>query len=145
MKNRQIWTKFVTATAALTLGGAAAYAQSTIGDPTPVQGNGVTQAAANAQMNAALEAQAKCAKDKKCAASNEKRDADVRVVNALITQYRACKRRAADIASSPAQKDALRKACVAEYDPKFAKHCVGGASTIAICTRYRSRGTVEGR
>jgi hypothetical protein len=144
VRNRHL-RSMIAAAAIMTIGVAAGYAQSTIGDPTPVQGNGVTQAAANAQMNAALEAQAKCAKDKKCAASAEKSEADVRVVNTLITQYRACRRRAADVASSPAQKDALRKACVDEYNPKFARSCVGGANSISICMRYRSRGTIEGR
>jgi hypothetical protein len=131
--------------AAALLSGAAAglHAQSTINDPTPVQGNGVTGAAANAQMNAALNGHAKCAKTKKCAAANAKTTAQTQNVNTLITQYRACRRRAADVSSNPAQKAALRKACVKEYDPKFAKSCVGAANSIAICARYRTRRTID--
>jgi hypothetical protein len=129
--------------ALLAAGSAGLHAQSTINDPTPVQGNGVTGAAANAQMNSALDGHAKCAKNKSCAATNAKGEAQVRNVNALIKEYGACRRRAADVASSPVQKDALRKACVREYDPKFAKSCVGSANSIAICSRYRNRGTID--
>jgi hypothetical protein len=131
------------AAALLASASAGLYAQSTIGDPTPVLGNGVTGAAANAQMNSALGAHAKCAKNKSCAAANAKSEAQQRNVNTLITQYHGCRRRAADVASSPAQRDALRMGCVREYDPKFAKSCVGAANSIAICERYRSRGTIE--
>jgi uncharacterized protein (DUF1800 family) len=130
-------------TAMFFLPAVAVHAQSTIGDPTPVLGNGVTGAAANAQMNSALDAHAKCAKTKSCAKQSAKSEQQKNTVNALIKEYRGCRRKAADIADSPAQKDALRDACVQQYNPKFAKSCVGGASTIAICMRYRSRGTIE--
>jgi hypothetical protein len=143
------WAYRIRLMMAVTLAGlgfaAPGHAQSTIGDPTPVLGNGVTQSAANAQMNAALAAQVKCAKDKNCAALNAKREAEARAVNALITEYYGCRRRAGDAAGNPAQKAALRKACVDQYNPKFAQSCVGGANTIAICTRYRSRGSIERR
>jgi hypothetical protein len=101
--------------------------------------------AGHAKMSDAVKIQGPCVTGKTCLASTEKDEADLRAVNALITEYRACRRRAADIASSPAQKDALRKACVKEYNPKFAKACVGAARSVGICTRYRTRGTIEGR
>jgi hypothetical protein len=132
----------IMASAAFVLSASLVQAQSTINDPTPVLGNGVTGTASNAQMNSALNAHSKCPKNTSCK-TNPKGETQIALVNALITQYHSCRRRAADVSSTPAQKDKLRKSCVADYNPKFAKSCVGAASSIAICERLRTRGTID--
>jgi hypothetical protein len=119
-----------------------AFAQSTIGDPTPIMGGGVYEAGRNAQMNAALGQHARCAKDARCAAQSEQRQAEQAKVSALIKDYSQCRRNAADKAGSPARKDAMREACRAHYQPQFTQACAGGGESIAICTRLKRTGSI---
>jgi hypothetical protein len=64
-------------------------------------------------------------------------------VNTLIKQYNNCRASARDLATTKAGKDNIRAQCVRTYQPKFSNACVGGANSIAICTKLRRQGKID--
>jgi hypothetical protein len=108
----------------------------TINDPTPIQGNMVTETAAGIAVRSANGGYGDVD-------DSPNRMAQKARANALISQYSQCRANARNYARTKVQKDAIRADCVRQYQPKFAKACVGGATTIAICSRLKSRGTIE--
>jgi hypothetical protein len=103
-------------------------------DPVPIQGNMVTETARAAAVRSANGGYG-------AVNNSPERMAQKRRVNALISQYSQCRSNARDY--SKPQKDAIRAQCVQQYQPKFAKACVGGATTIAICSKLINRGSIE--
>ncbi len=112
----------------------------TIGDPTPIENNGVTEAARSAANAAAF--------GKPGAKLSAKDRAQRDVVFDLIPQYTQCKSdaRAAVRSRGNANRERYKAAesvCTQRYNPQFGRACVGAANAIAICQRFKSRGTLN--
>jgi hypothetical protein len=112
-----------------------AVAQS-VNDPTPIQGNMVTETAAGISIRSANGGYG-------TVDNSPESQAQKRRVNNLITQYGNCRASARQYSQNKAAKDAFRAQCVRKYQPQFAKACVDRAMSIAICTKLNRRGTIE--
>ena len=69
------------------------------------------------------------------------RMAEKRRVNALVANFGMCRRNASD-AGNKRSKDIAREQCRRNYQPQFARACVGGAQTIAICMKLKRTGSI---
>ena len=98
---------------------AAAFGQSTLGDPFPAMGSGVSSAATAATNYAVLQPQ-------QSAAVTKQRDAEKRVVNELIDRESLCIKNARN-APTPEAIQRARNACDVRYKRLYAAACVGGA------------------
>jgi hypothetical protein len=106
-----------------------------IEDPVPIQGNMVTETAAGIAVRSANGGYGPVDNSPRALAQKQR-------VNALISQYGDCRANARN-AANPAHKKSIRAGCVRSYNPQFAKACVGGALSIAICMKYKRTGSIE--
>ena len=108
----------------------------TVGDPTPILGNGVTETARGIANRSANGGYGPVDNSPKALAEKAK-------VNGLVSQYSDCRANARNITKNRVRKDAIREQCRQQYQPQFAKACVGGARSIAICMKLQRKGTIE--
>ncbi len=108
----------------------------TVSDPVPIQGNPVTETAAGIAIRSANGGYGPVDNSPKALAQKAK-------VNGLISKYSDCRANARNLARDKAGKDAIREQCRRQYQPQFAKACVGGAKSIAICMKLQRKGSIE--
>ncbi len=112
---------------------ASAVHAQTLNDPTPILGNNVVESARAAANAAAF------TPNKGGARISAQEQAEKDQVQQLIKALSNCKSQATVNGSN---RRAHRTQCETQYLPQFKAACVGGASTIAICTRLKRTGSI---